>query len=135
MYAQAFSAEGIAVIIQAACVSKSLKRLSLAANRLCGVWADSFGTQQYGTFNSQGVEVVADLLRSTETWTLAELDISSNQLGNHGGKVLYEALRENESCPLMALDVRHSGFDKATERYLCEIAEQRRLLVKTERLQ
>ena len=81
------------------------------------------------------MEVVAEMLGYEGKCTLTHLDVSSNGLGNHGGKVLYEALRENESCPLMALDVRHSGFDKATERYLCEIAEQRRLLVKTERLQ
>ena len=68
-------------------------------------------------------------------WTLTDLDISANNIGSHGGKVLYEALREQETCPLMSLDVRHSRMDAPTEKYLTEIAEQRRLIIKTEKLQ
>ena len=132
-----YSADGIVSIIEATCVSKNLKRLSLANNRICGVWSDSFGSQQYGTYNQRGAEVVADLMRSggAGKWTLTDLDISANNIGSHGGKVLYEALREQETCPLMSLDVRHSRMDAHTEKYLTEIAEQRRLIIKTEKLQ
>lgn len=120
-----YTIHGLTALIEAARVSPALRRLNLADNRLCGVWSDAFGSQQFGTYDPLGVETVADLLRSRTTSTLAHLDVSTNSIGPHGGRCLYEALRENEECPLVQLDVRQSRFDKSTERYLLEIAAAR----------
>ena len=103
-------------------VSVSLRKLNLSSNRLCGVWSDAYGGQQFGTYDQTGAEVVADLLRTREGSTLTHLDISSNGLGPVGGRALYEALRENDKCPLRLLDVRLSRFDAPTESFLHEIA-------------
>jgi hypothetical protein len=86
------------------------------------VWSDAYGGQQFGTYDSAGAEAVADLLRTREGSTLTHLDISSNGLGPVGGRALYEALRENENCPLKLLNLRNSRFDPPTERFLLEIA-------------
>lgn len=86
------------------------------------MWSDAYGGQQFGTYDSAGAEAVADLLRTREGSTLTHLDISSNGLGPVGGRALYEALRENENCPLKLLNLRNSRFDPPTERFLLEIA-------------
>ena len=104
--------------------SVSLKKLNIANNRLCGVWSDAYGAQQFGTYDPTGCSVVADLLRS-KGGTLTALDMSNNCIGPQGGKALYEALRENEECPLAFLDLRQSRFDEATQRYLRDISTGR----------
>ena len=90
-----------------------------AATRVC-----RYGSQQFGAYNPAGIEVVAELLQTPDS-TLTHLDIASNAIGPSGGKVLYEALRQNDVCALAYLDVRHSRFDKVTEIYLAEVADAR----------
>ena len=89
---------------------------------VCLVQSDSYGDQQWGSYNPHGVEIIADLLRSKDASTLTHLDVSANCIGVHGGKVLYEALRLTDACSLRQLDLRLSQFDEDTERYLVEIA-------------
>lgn len=68
---------------------------------------------------------MADLLRSRGACTLTSLDLSTNSIGVHGGKTIYAALRQNEDSPIMHLDLRHSRFDKDTDRFLRDIASTR----------
>ena len=100
-----YTAAGVTALIEAARMSASLRRLNIDNNRLCGVWSDSYGAQQFGTYDVTGVEVVAELLRSRSASTLTHLSVSENAIGTLGGKALYHALLENEACPLKTLEV------------------------------
>ena len=111
----------MAAVIEGARKSKSLKKLNISNNRICGVWSDAYGSQQFGSYDPTGCEVVADLLRAT-TSTLTDLNMSANNIGPTGGKALYEALRQSEASVLRHLDLRNSRFDNATVDFLKDCA-------------
>ena len=56
---------------------------------------------------------------------LRRLDISNNSIGATGGKILYDALRENTGSSLTFLDMRYSRLDAAAEKHLNELAARR----------
>ena len=93
-----YTSEGVAAILAAARESASLHTLSVANNRMCGVWTDSYGTQSFGTYAPAGVEVVAEMLGYEGKCTLTHLDVSSNGLGNHGGKARRAPRRTRAGC-------------------------------------
>ena len=52
-------------------------------------------------------------------------NISSNAIGPIGGKIVYEALRDNIESKLTMLDLRMSRLDPVTESHLRAFAQRR----------
>jgi len=120
-----YTSSTLEALIVSACQSASLASLSLANNRICGTWSDAYGKQIYGAFVGEGIAVVAAALSSRATSPLRHLDISANAIGPVGGKIVYEALRDNIDSELTMLDLRMSRLDPTTERHLRAFAQRR----------
>ena len=130
-----YTAAALKAIVGAARKSGSLIELSLANNRVCGVWSDAYGKQQFGNFVADGISVLADLLRTPKVadgatggadgrrMVLQRLDISYNTVGTTGAKIVYDAMRANHAgSSLVHLDMRGSQVDPTTDQHLRELA-------------
>jgi len=120
-----YTSSTLEALVVSARRSACLASLSLANNRICGTWSDAYGKQIYGAFVGEGVAVVAAALSSRATSPLRHLDISSNAIGPIGGKIVYEALRDNIESKLTMLDLRMSRLDPVTESHLRAFAQRR----------
>ena len=123
-----YAVNGLRALADAVMESTSLTDVRLAGNRVCGVWTDAIGSQLFGAYDMEGVDCLADLLRSTAWCTLQHLDISANTLGAVGGKMIYDALRETTMSQLITLDLRGSKLDTLTEKHLGELGTRRKHL-------
>ena len=96
-----------------AIVTGALTSLNLSKNQLCGV--DSNG---WGTYTTGGITAIADALRVNGVLTSVEL--RGNKLGDEGWGAIFAAICGNKDSKIMSMDVSYENIGFAGGKLIAE---------------
>ncbi len=98
-------------------VNGGLTSIDLSGNRLCGIWTDSWDSQQ-GTYTAEGITAIADAMRMNGALTSVEL--RGNKLGDEGWGAIFAAICGSKDSKIMSLDASSENIGPAGVKLIAE---------------
>jgi hypothetical protein len=98
-------------------VTGGLTSIDLSGNQLCGIWTDDDGIQR-GTYTAEGITAIADALGVNGALTSVEL--RGNKLGDEGWGAIFAAICGNKDSKIMSMDVSSENIGPAGVKLIAE---------------
>ncbi len=92
------------------------RQLNLRDNRLCGVWTEE--GNQHGNYTAEGITAIADALRVNGALTSVEL--RSNELGDEGWGAIFATICGNKDSKIMSMDVSSENIGPVGGKLIAE---------------
>jgi hypothetical protein len=104
---------GAKSVLAMVAVTGGLTSLNLSANQLCGL--DRYGS---GTYTADGITAIADALRVNGA--LTSVDLRGNKLRDKGWGAIFAAICGNKDSKIIAIDVSHEDIGPAGGKLIAE---------------